>query len=297
MYPHPTRREIDPEKEDRYPAYWAPGMSDAHFNCFRDLAKTHAGIFLPGQKRAMVYRRVSKRLASLGLKDFGAYCNLLSGPGASTELPHFINALTTNKTAFFRENHHFEHLTSVMLPAVRQRTIKHVPTKLRIWSAGCSSGPEAYSIAMVLVETLTDLPRWDAKILATDIDTDMIEFGRSGVYSNAEMLAVPEKLRRKFVEPVPGEPDRGRLSNALRSLVTFNRLNLHAPWPMTGKFDAIFCRNVIIYFDVPDQRRLFGRFADLLCEGGHVYIGHSESLYKVTDRFRPMGQSIYQRIS
>lgn len=295
MYPQIAPSKIDPEDGDCYqslPGQWAPHMSDAQFECFRDLAKTHAGISLPGHKRNMVYRRVSKRLAALGLKGFDAYRNLLSGPDADAEFQHFINVLTTNKTEFFRENHHFEHLASAILKPDRQGG-----RRLRVWSAGCSSGQEPYSIAMTLVESLADLPRWDAKILATDIDTEMIEFGRRGIYSDAEMLSIPTKLRQKFVEALPGETGRGRMPDSLRSLITFNRLNLHGPWPMKGKFDVIFCRNVIIYFDTPDQCRLFDRFADLLCDGGYVYIGHSESLYKVTERFRPIGQSIYQRIA
>ncbi|MBC8035683.1 MAG: protein-glutamate O-methyltransferase CheR [Rhizobiales bacterium] len=272
-------------------------MSDAQFDCFRDLAKAHAGIALLGHKRNMVYRRVSKRLAALGLKDFGAYRNLLSGPDAETELQHFVNVLTTNKTEFFRENHHFQHLASVVLPSLDKGLAKKGSSRLRIWSAGCSSGQEPYSVAMALCEAMADLSRWDAKILATDIDTDVIEFGRRGIYSAAEVQSIPTALRSKFVEALPGETGSGRMSAALRSLITFNQLNLHGPWPMKGKFDAIFCRNVIIYFDTPDQCRLFDRFADLLCDGGYVYIGHSESLYKVTERFRPIGQSIYQRIA
>ncbi len=291
-----TPRENEMEIEDRYwpqPSQWAPRMSEAHFDCFRDLAKSHAGISLPGHKRNMVYRRVSKRLTALGLKDFSAYQNLLSGPDGGAELEHFVNALTTNKTEFFREKHHFQHLASAVLPILR----KQAKPRLRIWSAGCSSGQESYSIAMTLGEALADLARWDAKILSTDIDTEMIEVARRGIYSDAEMHSISGKLRQKYIEVLPGEAGGGRMSSALSSLVTFNQLNLHGPWPMKGKFDAIFCRNVIIYFDVADQCRLFDRFADLLCDGGYVYIGHSESLYKVTERFRPLGQSIYQRIA
>jgi len=299
MHPQIAPCDADTENEDRYqplPGQWLPRMSDAHFNCFRELAKSHAGIALPNQKRNMVYRRVSKRLAALGLRDFDAYRHVLLGPDANHEMEHFINALTTNKTEFFRENHHFEHFASTVLPWVQERAGKHGGQKLRLWSAGCSTGQETYSVAMTLVEAMSDLSRWDAKILGTDIDTSVIEFAREGVYSSAELESIPEKLRRKFIEMLPVEAF-GRMSGALRSLITFNPLNLHDVWPMRGKFDAIFCRNVIIYFDFADQCRLFDRFADLLCEGGYVYIGHSESLFKVTERFRPMGQSIYQRIA
>ncbi len=300
MQPQAKTCEIDLEDGTPYevlPGQWAPRMSETQFNCFRDLAKAHAGISLPGHKRNMVYRRVSKRVTALGLKSFGAYRDLLLGADAVGELQHFVNALTTNKTEFFRENHHFEHFSSVVLPGLRQRAGKQARPKLRVWSAGCSSGQETYSIAMSLAETFADLARWDAKILGTDIDTNVIEFARRAVYSDAEVQSIPPKLRDKFIETLPGDTGHGLMAEGLRSLATFNQLNLHGPWPMKGKFDAIFCRNVIIYFDVPDQRRLFERFADCLCEGGFVYIGHSESLYKVTERFRPIGQSIYQRIA
>ncbi len=289
----------DTENEDRYqplPGQWLPRMSDADFDCFRELAKSHAGIALPNQKRNMVYRRVSKRLAALGLRDFDDYRQLLSGPDADREMEHFVNALTTNKTEFFRETHHFEHFASTVLPWVRERAGRHGGQKLRLWSAGCSTGQETYSIAMALLESVANLAQWNAKILGTDIDSNVIEFAREGLYSSAELESISEKLRHKFVEPLPAGT-HGRMSAALRSLITFNRLNLHGSWPMQGKFDAIFCRNVIIYFDFADQCRLFDRFADLLCEGGYVYIGHSESLFKVTERFRPMGQSNYQRIA
>lgn len=245
----------------------------------------------------MVYRRVSKRLTALGLNDFTPYCDMLTGADADAELPHFVNALTTNKTEFFRENHHFEHLAGAALPDMRGRLGKDGGGKLRIWSAGCSSGQEAYSIAMTLSGAFADLPRWDAKILATDIDTEMIELGRLGIYSEAELLSIPPKLRQKFVETLPGETGCGRMSSALRSLITFNPLNLHGAWPMKGKFDAIFCRNVSIYFDTADQLRLFERFAGQMRDGGYLYIGHSESLFKVTERFRPLGQSIYKRMA
>ena len=280
------------DRDDVVPGQWAPRMSDRQFDFFRDLAKAQAGIMLPDYKRNMVYRRVSKRLAALKLRDFGSYQEFLLAPENAAEIEFFVNALTTNKTEFFRENHHFVHLASVVLPGLIKR--QDTNRKLRLWSAGCSSGQEPYSIAMTLAETIADLPRWDAKILATDIDTQMIEHGRRGIYPATEILPVPMRLREKYIDM---KANSGRMGETLRSLITFNQLNLHGSWPMKGKFDAIFCRNVIIYFDKPSQCELFERFANLLVDGGHLYIGHSESLYKVTERFRPIGQSIYQRIA
>jgi chemotaxis protein methyltransferase CheR len=300
MIANGSQARLDPEENQQYlvqPGQWLPPMSDAQFDFFRGLAKTHAGITLPDYKRNMVYRRVSKRLMKLGLKDFSVYRDVLTGPGATEELVFFINALTTNKTEFFRENHHFEHLSSVALPGLKNQMEKNSDRRLRIWSAGCSSGQEPYSIAMILSESFTDLARWDTKILATDIDTDMVEVGRQGIYPGTEVFSIPTKLRKKYVDPVFGDDQSGRMNYNLRSLITFNHLNLHGPWPLKGRFDAIFCRNVIIYFDKPDQVKLFDRYANLLRDGGYLYIGHSESLYKVTERFRPIGQSIYQKIT
>ena len=280
------------EQYDIQPGLWAPRMSDRQFDFFRDLAKAQAGITLPDYKRNMVYRRVSKRLIALNLKDFGSYQEFLLAPENAAEIEFFVNALTTNKTEFFRENHHFDHFAAVVLTGVAKR--QDISRKLRIWSAGCSSGQEPYSIAMTLAESITDLARWDAKILATDIDTQMIEHSRRGIYPAQEILPVPMQLRQKYIDM---QANSGRMNEALRSLITFNQLNLHGPWPMKGKFDVIFCRNVIIYFDKPSQCELFDRFANLMADGGYLYIGHSESLYKVTERFRSIGQSIYQRIA
>ncbi len=284
-----------PDSGNRYdimPGQWAPRMSDSQFDFFRDLAKAQAGITLPDYKRNMVYRRVSKRLTALKFRDFGSYQEFLLAPENEAEIEFFVNALTTNKTEFFRENHHFEHLAAVVLPGLVKR--QDTGRKLRIWSAGCSSGQEPYSIAMTLAESLSDLARWDARILATDIDTAMIEHGRRGIYPATEILPVPVRLREKYIDM---QANSGRMSEALRALITFNQLNLHGPWPMKGKFEVIFCRNVIIYFDKPSQCELFDHFANLLVDGGYLYIGHSESLYKVPERFRSIGQSIYQRIA
>jgi chemotaxis protein methyltransferase CheR len=279
------------------PGVVGPRMSQAQFDFFRQLAMTHAGITLPDYKRNMVYRRVSKRLHALGLRDFAPYLELLGGPRATEEIEFFINALTTNKTEFFRENHHFEHLAAHALPELRRQHESEGDHKLRIWSAGCSSGQEPYSIAITLSEAIADLPRWNARILATDIDTDMVTYGQNAFYPAAEIRTIPARLRLKYLDTLTDDVERGRMNYALRALITFNQLNLHGAWPMKGKFDVIFCRNVIIYFDKPAQVKLFDRYANMMVDGGYLYIGHSESLYKVTDRFRPIGQSIYQKVA
>ena len=197
ILPSPAFPDVG-DQFDIQPGLWAPRMSDRQFDFFRDLAKAQAGIILPDYKRNMVYRRVSKRLAALKLRDFGAYQEFLLAPENAAEIEFFVNALTTNKTEFFRENHHFEHLAAVVLPGLVKR--QDTSRKLRIWSAGCSSGQEPYSIAMTLAEAIADLARWDAKILATDIDTEMIEHGRHGIYPAAEIHEVPTLLRQKYID-------------------------------------------------------------------------------------------------
>jgi chemotaxis protein methyltransferase CheR len=274
----------------------ASRLSQAQFEVFRELADRHAGIALPDYKRSMVHRRLSKRMKALGLADFSAYAELLADAAADGEIEFFVNALTTNKTDFYREGHHFDHLAAVALANLRKFLDRDGSRRLRFWSAGCSTGQEPYSIAMTLLSAFGDLARWDAKILATDIDTDVLEIGRKGVYPEEEVSRIPPAVRQRYVNPAPGEKDRFVVCREARSLVTFNPLNLHAIWPMKGKFDVVFCRNVIIYFDKPTQRTLFDRLANHMQEGGYLYIGHSETLYKVSERFQPVGQNIYQRI-
>lgn len=275
----------------------AEPLSREHFEVIRALAMRHAGLALADHKRNLVHCRVSKRLAALGLDSFAQYCAVLTGAEGAREMQPLINALTTNRTEFFRERHHFDHLAGTAIPLVVKAAGSGGARRLRIWSAGCSSGPEPYSIAMTLRDRMADLPRWDAKILATDIDTDILKQAQQGVYRAEDIGAVPPTYRARFLEPLAGAPRRYRVAPPVRSLVVFKPLNVHDPWPMTGSFDAIFCRNVVIYFDKSTQARLFDRFADVLREGGFLYVGHSESLYRVTERFRHVGQSIYRKIA
>ena len=273
----------------------APPITDKEFDFIRRLAMTHAGISLADYKRNMVYRRVTKRLRALGLVRVADYCHLLADPANAAEIEELINALTTNKTSFFREAHHFEHFAQVALPNIMDRAALDHNRRLRVWSAGCSSGQEPYSLGMTMLDNAQKIAGWDVRILATDIDTDVLAKAQAGVYAKEDMTTVPPALMRAFVENIAGDPEHHRISDRVRAHVVFRQLNLHEAWPMRGPFDAIFCRNVVIYFDKPTQCALFTRFADILRDGGYLYLGHSESLYKVSDRFRPMGQSIYQK--
>lgn len=270
-------------------------FSDQDFQRIRRIINEAAGISLADGKRELVYSRLSRRLRQHGLRCFGDYCNFLESSGpASDEMREFVNALTTNLTSFFRESHHFEFLAKELIPAlIRERSLSN--RRIRIWSAGCSTGEEPYSIAMVLRESLPTVG-WDAKILATDLDSNVLTTAERGVYEWNRVKDLPEaRLRRWFQKGRGEQSGLVRTASALRSLITFRQLNLMDDWPMSGPFDFVFCRNVVIYFDKPTQRVLFERFADLLVQQGHLFVGHSESLFKVTERFVPLGKTIYQR--
>lgn len=272
-------------------------MSGALFDYFREIAHTHAGIVIADYKKAMVCRRVAKRLRALDIDSFEDYRAFLEGPCGERELEPLINALTTNKTEFFREDHHFVHLANTVLPRVIRRAKETGQRRLRIWSAGCSTGQEPYTIAMTVAEALRGQGAWNAKILATDIDTEVLAIAKAAIYGPDDLVTLPPAYAKTYTHAVPGRGGDRQIDGALRQLVTFKPLNLHGGWPIKGPFDAIFCRNVIIYFDRPHQKILFDRFAALLPTGGVLYCGHSESLVGITTRFRPSGRSIYEKIT
>ncbi|MFC7478229.1 CheR family methyltransferase [Dankookia sp. GCM10030260] len=264
-------------------------FTEADFAAIVALVREHSGIVLSTSKRDLVYGRLRRRLRTLRLASFAAYRTMLDGPDGGAERVEMINAITTNLTAFFREAHHFEHLAGHVLPALRPG-----PGRLRIWSAGCSSGEEPYSIAMTLAAAIPDFGRWDARILATDIDTNMVSLAAAGRYAADRVAPVPADYRRDHLRRL--DDGQMEMSPALKALIAFRPLNLLDSWPMRGPFDAIFCRNVVIYFDKPTQRVLFDRFADLLVPGGHLYVGHSESLFRVSERFTHLGRTIYRKL-
>lgn len=263
------------------------------FARLRDLVKRYTGIALSDSKRELVYSRLARRLRHLGLDSFERYCILLE-KGDSEELVQMVNAITTNLTAFFREAHHFDYLATTLLPAYIQE--KSHRRRLRIWSAGCSTGEEPYSIAMVVQEAMPAASGWDIKILATDIDSNVLATARRGVYQRERAQGLsPQRLQRWFRQGTGANAGLIRIVPALQALITFRQLNLMHAWPMRGPFDVIFCRNVVIYFDKATQKVLFHRFADLLDTQGFLCIGHSESLYAVSDRFTLLGQTIYRK--
>lgn len=268
-------------------------MREADFRRLRELVHRVAGIALTDAKRELVYARLSRRIRKLGLRGFAEYRALLEREDGG-ELEHFVNALTTNLTSFFREPAHFDHVRDVLVPRWRARAGVR---RLRLWSAGCSSGQEAYSLAMVLAESLPDHEAWDWRILGTDLDSTMIDQARAGVYPLDAVTAVsPARLRRFFQRGRNGSSGHARVAPALKGRIAFRTLNLIGPWPMHGPFDAILCRNVVIYFDRATQDTLYRRFADLQAPGGTLFVGHSESLPRDAGLYRPVAQTTYERL-
>ena len=235
------------------------------------------GIHLPPGKSTLVYSRIAKRLRALHLESFRDYCALVSGGAGAEERSQMLTALTTNVTRFFREPHHFEHLKAKLLPPLLAAA--RAGQKIRIWSAGCSSGQEPYSIALTLLSLLPDARAHDIRILATDLTPHVIATGRRGLYPAAEVADVPADLRHTWMDEVRRDGESHyQMDDAVRGLVTFRELNLMGHWPMKGAFNAIFCRNVVIYFDEPTQIRMWGRMVPLLAPQACLYIGHSERL-------------------
>lgn len=231
-----------------------------------------SGIHLNESKTTLVYSRLAKRLRRLGLSDFDSYCALINSPAGERELSDFVNALTTNLTRFFREPHHFEHLSRSVMP--RLAAAARDGQRVRLWSAACSSGEEAYSIALCVFNALPNAHQHDLRLLATDIDQNMLATARAGLYRDDATTPIPGPLRERWM--VRGDGDKWRVKEEVASIISFKQLNLIGPWPMRGRFDVIFCRNVVIYFDDKTQGELWSRFSQALARDGRLYIGHSE---------------------
>ncbi|KQT53910.1 MULTISPECIES: CheR family methyltransferase [unclassified Aureimonas] len=268
-------------------------LTDADFTMIARILHEDSGILLAPSKSNLVYSRLAKRLRTLGLSSFKEYCAFIAGNEGASERMSMLAALTTNVTHFFRENHHFEHLKSDLLPPHLADAKRG--GRVRIWSAGCSNGHEPYSIALSVLSMMPEAANHDVRILATDIDPNVVAFGRAGVYDEATLEAVPKPLRQRWFKPVPG--DAYEVSDAMRDLVSFRELNLIGDWPMQGTFQAIFCRNVTIYFDQPTREKIWHRFCRYLEPGGWFYMGHSERLTGPATEFLSFeGTTAYRRL-
>ncbi len=270
-------------------------FTDDSFNRIREFVTEHTGIVLSDGKKDMVYGRLSKRIRKGGFGSFDAFCDALDA-GDEEQQDFMINAITTNLTSFFRENHHFEYLSDTVIPELMKQKRQH--KRIRIWSAGCSTGEEPYSIAITLRESIANIDDWDIKILATDLDANVVAHGKAGIYRKDRIDGLDEQRVKRWFRQGKGEQsDMVKVSPQLQQMITFKRLNLLHQWPMKGQFDFMFCRNVVIYFDKDTQRVLFDRYADILAPQTHLFIGHSETLYKVSDRFDSLGKTIYRKNS
>ena len=263
-------------------------LSEREFTRIKTRVYEVAGISLSDAKRTLVISRLSKIVRALGLPSFDAYVDYLERGGSAQDSQEFVNALTTNLTRFYREDHHFAHLRTHVASLLSE---KPRGTRLRIWSAGCSTGQEPYTIGMDLLTAFPELKRWDFKILATDIDTAVLAKAARGVYPQTELAGLSAERMRPFVK---GDEGMVQVPESVRELIAFKPLNLIGPWPMKGPFDAVFCRNVAIYFDKPTQGKLFGRLGKMLAPGGFLYIGHSENLGSAGEGFRLVGKTVYQ---
>lgn len=252
-------------------------MTAADFRQIAQMLHADAGIYLPDSKVTLVYSRLAKRLRALGLKSFRDYCALVAEQDGADERQQMLAALTTNVTRFFREPHHFEHLRKETLPPLVE--VAKRGGRVRLWSAACSNGAEPYSIALTVLSVLPNAASYDVKILATDIDLNMIGEAKSGIYDANALQPVPADLRLRYFTPSRNDEGKSwQAGEALRSLISFRELNLVGNWPMRGTFDAIFCRNVVIYFEDETQAKLWSRFVPHLSPRGRLYIGHSERL-------------------
>lgn len=267
-------------------------LSDKEFALIKDRVYQVAGISLSDAKRTLVVSRLSKIVKALNIESFSAYVEFLQGSRTSeANSQDFVNALTTNLTRFYREDHHFDHLLEYIGKVISKKSRAGGRPRLRVWSAGCSTGQEPYTIAMCLTDKYPELKRWDFKILATDIDTNVLKKAAQGIYPEGELAGLSEKRAKIFDRPGDGTI---RIPAALRSIVSFKHLNLNERWPMKGEFDAIFCRNVAIYFDKPTQNKMFTRLGGLLTPDSFLYIGHSENMGAGSNGFSLVGKTIYQ---
>ena len=270
----------------------------SHFDAIADFAYRRAGLVLPREKAPMVLARLSKRMRSRGVHSLEDYRSLLERGDAEDERRELIYSLTTNVTSFMREMHHFTALAETILPDLAGKA--RSGRRVRLWSAGCSSGQEPYSLAMKILRHIPDARSLDIRILATDIDARILARARSGTYSSSECDSLPEDLRKRFLDQT--KPDSGgspefSIRDEVRALVSFRELNLLEPWPMRGRFDVVFCRNVIIYFDRTTQNKLWARIDGDIEDKGFLFVGHSERIdTSLFPQFKPSGTTTYQRL-
>jgi len=285
----PSSSDEDPFVESR--------LGAAEFEALREFIYELTGISLNSSKRSLVEARLARRLRSLGMASYAEYCELVCSDAVDDqEVRELINCVTTNKTGFFREPHHFEFLRSTVFPELEQRAARGAPRRVRLWSAACSSGEEPYTLAMTALEHFAG-KGWQIEILATDIDTEVLARAKAGVYPAERVESIPgEGLRRFFLSGKGEWAGHYKVRPELSERVTFRRLNfMDAEWGIHAKFDAVFCRNVVIYFDRRTQETLFQRLHALLDERAYLMVGHSERLNFLGNLFEALAGTVYRK--
>ena len=269
-----------------------PVITDAEFARFRALILEQTGIHLKDNKRHLLVARLARHLRDLGLATFSDYYEYLGRDQSGNELLTLTNRITTNKTSFFREAHHFEFLRTHVIPEARNRDER----RLRIWSAGCSSGEEPYSIAITVREALGSLHGWDVRILASDIDTEVLARAQAATYPMESVAGISaERLHAHFLRGFGQYEGQAQVRPELRQMIEFQRINLsERAWNVPAGFDAIFCRNVIIYFERSLQRQIVEGLAGRLRPRGYLFLGHSENLYWLGNPLVSVGPTAYQ---
>ena len=267
-------------------------FTEKDFNYLRKVANDYSGITVSDDKYDMYYARIAKRVRTLGVGSFAGYCKYLENNHAK-EFTNFINSITTNLTSFFRENYHFEFMDSTLISEFKKKYA--VKKSLRVWCSAASTGEEPYSIAMTLAENF-NLNSWDISFLATDIDSDVLNKARQGVYESQRISNLSKSRKSRWFRKGSGENDGTvRVGQELRDMVAFKRLNLIQEWPLKKKFDLIICRNVFIYFDGPTKEMILERYYDLLNDGGYLILGHSESIHSMNNLYETVGHTIYRK--
>ena len=270
-------------------------FTEKDFNKLRKIANDHTGIIVTDDKYDMYYARLVKRIRTFQLGSFAEYVKHLNA-NMDTEFTPFIDSITTNLTSFFREPHHFDVMKSTVIPDLCTRA--DITQGLKVWSAGCSTGEEPYTVAITLLEGLEGIrPAPRPSILASDIDTTVLATASRGVYEISRVESLEKSIKKRwFFRGKGSNSGNVRVSPELRDIIDFKQVNLMQEWPMRNKFHIIFCRNVVIYFDKPTKIKLLNRYADQLVDGGYMILGHSESIQGMSDRFETIGKTVYKKI-
>jgi len=270
-------------------------LTDQEFEEIAEMVYRHCGIDLHDGKKELVRSRLAKLVRKYNIATFREYCSYVLSDSSGNAMTELTDAISTNLTSFFRESQHFDFLTKMLIPELITRK-NGKPSKIRCWSAGCSTGEEPYSIAITLLESLRQDSRWDIKILATDISSRVLQRAAQGIYDDERVAPVPPAVKSRYLTPLrQNGQSLYQVSATLQKNIVFKYLNLMESWPFHGPLDFIFCRNVMIYFDKSTQQKLVNRYWDVLDHGGYLFTGHSESLTGIIHKFRYIQPTIYRK--